>query len=441
LYRSNLTVLVNHQAYKLILDEDQINNVKGSVKGVVIVKDDAANVALAEKSVNGEGIQLMNVFATKEVILSCGVVGTPLVLMQSGIGPKEELAKHQIPLIADLPAVGSHVQDHLIYSFKFRNPSRITYSDSFFTTLSGLCAYTTAKKGFLTSAAVETIAFFNTASTPKRLQTLAPLGKSGSPNFQLHCIAGCFDHRQNSIMLHDNTYKPIDPTVPRAFDLESIHKGRSHHLDAKENNCASIMGILLHPKSRGTIRLKSNKPLSGPEIDPRYLEHPEDLEVLTSGFTDIRKIVRKMETFDPVMVAKEHYDPSIISELRTIWEVKSHTYLGKTAVSQGGSGWTDDEIASSEAYIHEFIRRYAVTLYHPVGSCRMGDPASLSSGDVVKDSVVSCLDLKVHGFSNLRIADASVMPEITSGNTNAPCIMIGEVCADMIKGKWVGGKI
>ncbi|KAI8616715.1 hypothetical protein BC830DRAFT_1167581 [Chytriomyces sp. MP71] len=91
-----------------------------------------------------------------------------------------------------------------------------------------------------------------------------------------------------------------------------------------------------------------------------------------------------------------------------------------------GTRALEEDIVRSREYVEEHVRRDSYTVYHPVGTCRMGLKGP--------DTVVGHTDLKVHGFANLRVADASIMPEITSGNTNAPCIMIGEVCADMIHG-------
>ena len=148
---------------------------------------------------------------------------------------------------------------------------------------------------------------------------------------------------------------------------------------------------LLQPKSRGSVQLASANPLAAPRIDPQFLSHPDDLSRMISGFKLMRHILGQ---------------PALAS-------------LGAREFSSSAEARSDDEIAA-------FIRQYADTIYHPVGSCRMGPD---------KQDVVDA-QLRVHGVAGLRVVDASVMPRIVSGNTNAPTIMIAEKAADLIKRSW-----
>ena len=145
---------------------------------------------------------------------------------------------------------------------------------------------------------------------------------------------------------------------------------------------------LLRPKSRGSVRLASKDPMAPPAIDPNFFGDPEDLERLLRGFKLMRNILQQ---------------PALAK-------------FGTREAATSANVTTDKEI-------EHFIRDHADTVYHPVGSCRMGQGPL----DVVD------AQLKVHGMGSLRVVDASIMPQVVSGNTNAPVIMIAEKAADMIR--------
>jgi len=169
--------------------------------------------------------------------------------------------------------------------------------------------------------------------------------------------------------------------VPALLDQHGRHRldGFGYTLHA----CA------LRPKSRGAIRLKSRDPMAHPAIEPNYLGDSEgyDLKLLIEGARISREIF-----------AQKPFAP----------------YRGEE-IFPGGA-------ARSDADLETFIRRKAETIYHPVGTCRMG-----AGSDAVVDS-----ELRVHGVEGLRVVDASVMPTLIGGNTNAPVIMIAERAADLI---------
>ncbi len=145
--------------------------------------------------------------------------------------------------------------------------------------------------------------------------------------------------------------------------------------------------ILLQPRSRGTIRLRAADPSVPPAIDPAYLSDPEDLRILVSG-------------------------------LRRAQEV-----LGTEPLAAMVAGpMRPEALPRTDADREAVVRRHAETLYHPVGTCAMGTGA-----DAVVDP-----ELRVHGIEGLRVADASVMPTLNRGHTNAPAIMIGERAADFV---------
>ncbi|MDR7184565.1 choline dehydrogenase [Microbacterium trichothecenolyticum] len=159
----------------------------------------------------------------------------------------------------------------------------------------------------------------------------------------------------------------------------------------------TVGAILLRPRSRGTIRLASADPSAAPLIDPAYLSDPEgvDAETMLAGLAECERLI----------------DTEALRALTT----------GGWVQPDGGERMTPAERAELS------LRRYSHTLYHPVGTARMGTDAA---------SVVDP-ELRVRGVAGLRVADASVMPTVIRGHTNAPAIVIGEVAADLILGRRV----
>ena len=181
-----------------------------------------------------------------------------------------------------------------------------------------------------------------------------------------------------------------DPTVGRP-DLQThfvIGIVDDHARKLYAGHGFSCHVCYLRPHSRGRVFLKSADPLAAPGIDPNYLSDPRDMAALIKGAKMARKIM-----YAPAM------RPYIAEELFGVHD------------------------AMTTAEWEQLIRDRADTVYHPVGTCKMG----------VDAMAVVDPRLKVHGVPGLRVADASVMPLLVSGNTNAPTIMIAEKCADMIR--------
>ena len=163
---------------------------------------------------------------------------------------------------------------------------------------------------------------------------------------------------------------------------------QKHGFDPPAGHRYSIGPTLIAPRSRGTITLRSKDPFDAPVIRANYLSEDSDMRVLIEG-VKIGRQVGGVRAFAPYRGAETHPGPAVK---------------------------TDEEIAAS-------IRATAETLYHPAGTCKMGrDPMAVVDAR-----------LRVHGVEGLRVADASVMPEIIAGNTNAPVVMIAEKTADMIR--------
>ena len=166
----------------------------------------------------------------------------------------------------------------------------------------------------------------------------------------------------------------------------SYDSGRLGELERENGMTVAICPV--RPDSRGTIMAKSADPFEKPAIQPNYLSDPNDISVLLAGTKFTREI----------------FAQSAISQHSVVETLP------------GPDVRTDDQLA-------QYFRDFGSTIYHPVGTCRMGEgPAAVVDPR-----------LRVHGIEGLRVADASIMPTLTTGNTNAPTIMIGEKCAAMIK--------
>lgn len=287
--------------------------------------------------------QAEEVRARREVLLCGGAVNSPHLLLLSGIGPAEQLKAWGIPVVAHLPGVGQNLHDHLLVVAAYACTQPITLASA--EKLSHILDFLLFKKGPLTSPIAEAVGFLKT-----KPDLLAP-------------------------------------------DLEFLF-APVYFLDHGFANPAghgfSIGITLLHPKSRGSLSLRSADPLVPPAMQPNYLACAADLDRLLTGLKLARRLAQA-NAFDPF---------------------------------RGAEVWPGAGAQSDEALV-DFIRAHAQTLYHPVGTSKMGhDPLS------VVDS-----QLRVHGVHGLRVIDASVMPTIISGHTNAPTLMMAEKAADLIRGR------
>lgn len=183
----------------------------------------------------------------------------------------------------------------------------------------------------------------------------------------------------------------LDPASP--YPDVQFHFENDFGPDAFDGSFADRHGFALtpnvaRPKSRGTIRLRTASPLDKPEIDPRYLSEPDDLRLTVEGILKAREVANA-DAFRAFGTREIHPGPD-----------------------------------KGRKEIEDYVRRTATTVWHPAGTCKMG----------VDDEAVVDPQLRVRGLDGLRVADASIMPTLVSGNTNAPCIMIGEKAAELALG-------
>jgi choline dehydrogenase len=289
------------------------------------------------------GTELLQVRAECEVLLSAGTIGSPQLLLLSGIGPAAELEALGIRVTANRAEVGHNLQDHLDFCTVNRCSRPITYDYTRAQALIVGLRYFLTHSGPGVSNIAEAGAFVRTALAP-----------DARPDVQLHFVpAQLDDHGRNRLPGHGFT----------------------------------VHACVLRPASRGVITLRSSRPEDRPRIAARYLSAPGDLTVLLEGMRLSREIIAA-SPFAPFRGAE--------------------VFPGETLT-------TSEELTA-------IVRRKAETIYHPVGSCRMGrDEAA------VVDS-----ELKVRGVEALRVVDASVMPRLIGGNTNAPTMMIAEKAAELL---------
>ena len=319
----NLEVVTNVQVSRILFDNKK------------------AIGALAIK--NGK---LTEFIAKKEVILCAGAIGSPHLLMLSGIGPAPELKKNGIEVVADLKGVGKNLQDHLQARPVFKTTENTINTDirKPIKKLAMALEYIVRRTGPMTMAASLGTGFIKTHRSVE------------TPDIQYH----------------------IQP-----FSADKIADG-PHKFSAFT---ASV--CQLRPQSRGHIELASPDAREHPKIFPNYLSSQVDQDTMVAGVQITRSICQK----EPVasMITEEQTPGSVIG------------------------------IEDYDATL-DWIRNSSTTIYHPVGTCKMGQDQMA----VVDER------LNVIGLRNLRVVDASIMPTITSGNTNAPTIMIGEKGSNLI---------
>lgn len=316
--------------------------------------------------------KVYKVFADNEVIVSAGALNSPKILMLSGIGPKLDLAQLKIPVIMDLK-VGYNLQDHATTEAVLMNLTNKT---------------STSLPGKEMLKAVQD--FYKYGTRYDEISATGPLQITA---------------------FHRTKYASKDPTIP---DIQFHFDGRDKRDFYKDPttylatnifpfslyDSINVRPILLKPASRGYLTLNRTHPILGqPLIYPRFFTVKNDLLTLVAA-------LQYATTLEDTDAFKRNNVKFIRKPVRPCTQYR----------------W------GSSKYFACVLKSYTGTIYHPAGTCKMGPRHD-------KNAVVDAR-LRVYGIKNLRVADASIMPHIVRGNTNAPCMMIGEKVSDMIKEDW-----
>jgi choline dehydrogenase len=322
--RKNLTIIGDALVHRVVIENGRAIGVKYHFRGSDFVAQ-----------------------AHREVILSAGAVGSPQILMLSGVGARDQLQAVGLDIKSDLPGVGENLQDHLAVNAGYEVAAGMSLNIDLRGVRKALngARYLLTKKGPLAVGVSHAVAFVRSAESV------------ATPDLQI-------SFRPLSLAFNKNDRVQIHPFPGVQF-----------------------AGAILRPQSRGVIRLRSADPTAAPSIRANYLSAAGDERCAVAVLQWIRRIVGSRPLKD--LVQREDLP--------------------------GPQYRNDQELLS-------FVRNSSQTLYHPVGTCKMGS----DKWAVVDER------LRVHRVLNLRVVDASIMPTIISGNTNAPTIMIGEKAADMI---------
>ncbi|RDI67249.1 GMC family oxidoreductase [Nocardia pseudobrasiliensis] len=317
--RTNLTVLTEHTVRRILFDGTR---------------------AIGVEVETARGVE--RILADREVILAAGSVGSPQLLMVSGVGPVEHLARHGIPVVADLPAVGQGMSDHLLVPLAFAGSA--FSSPGVGAESADIARYLDDRTGPLDSIVSEALVFVRT-----RPELAAP---------------------DIEIVLLLLPYGEHETTAEHGLALGVL---------------------LLRPESRGSITLRSADPRDAPRIDPGFLSDAADADLRTT-----------------------------IAGVRKAQEIVGEPVFGK---------WCDEPLtpgalSDDDGELTGYIRRTGLSLFHPVGTCRMGADA---------ESVVDTR-CRVRGVSGLRVIDASALPSLVRGHTHAPVTMFAERACDLLLG-------
>ncbi|XP_074594941.1 L-sorbose 1-dehydrogenase-like [Brevipalpus obovatus] len=356
--RKNINIMTKAFARRILVQKEGKQNAKAI--GVEFEKDG----------------KIIKVYCKKEVILSAGTYENPKLLMLSGIGPKDELKRHNIPLMVELPGVGQNLHDHPV--------SRLYYTikPNVSTTYDQVDEFSQQLRQFFENRTGP----FSYAGNDIQGAQRSKYARDERPDINLLIFAS----------------KPESAfTVPYTSYLEDYSKKvEQEYLQpyAHQDGFVVINGQF-RPESRGEVRLRSSDPHDQPLIDLRFFSDKEghDLKVMIEAGKLMDKIV----------------NTKVVQE-----NLNAKPFATRLPGCEKYSRYSDE-------FYRCLAQTITATAYHGVGTCKMGiDPMAVVDPQ-----------LRVRNMEGLRIVDSSIMPEVVTANTNAATVMIGEKGSDLIRGK------
>jgi choline dehydrogenase-like flavoprotein len=324
--RSNLTVVTNALAHRVIMEDTRAVGVEYS---------------------NG-GSSTTTVHAKREVIVAGGVINSPQLLMLSGIGNSSHLAEHDISTVIDLKGVGQNLQDHLSVGVEYER--------------------------------IGDGPFVGTLRWDKLVMSMAQAYFFGT-GFATEMPGPLTGYISSDKALAQPDLQLLARFIPPESQPWMPLLGK------KPKDAFMVRPVVLHPKSRGELKLASANPADHAKIYQKFLSDPADRETLKTGIGIVKEI----------------------------------------ASQKALDGFRGPEIQPKDEALDEFIKRTAWTVHHPLGTCKMGPDSD--------EMAVVDPEFRVRGAENLRVIDASIFPDMLGGNINAPTIAFAERAADLLLGR------
>ncbi|XP_064629339.1 glucose dehydrogenase [FAD, quinone]-like [Lineus longissimus] len=363
----------SYDAYiRPVLHRTNLHILPNSVVTKVIVTTSKKAEGVLAIGADGKSFRI-NTTKQGEVIISGGTIASPKILMNSGIGPRRHLEEMKIPVLADLP-VGHNLKDHPFVGVYFTIEKPLSITQSKLLSPKEMMKYLFLGEGYYATNGMNGVAFLRTS-----------LANTTKPDIELQSIG--VGSVINDVMKDVSNYRPDTWESFKPPNYSTTQEG------------FLIAVSLLAAKSTGRVELNSTDPSGAPVIDLNYFSKTEDVNRLAEGIKMTVDIVHRSAAFQEIG-AKAHFP----------------AYAECSGFEAGTMG-----------YFRCLVKQTAVSIYHFVGTCKMG---ALSDPTSVLDPT-----LRVKGFTGLRVVDASIMPSVPSGNTMAPVVMVAERAGDIIKAR------